>query len=357
MKSLFTVLAVLAVFQGGFSHLWGEPAGEWHTPSADGKPLKHTGTELSFPQQIGNYRLMGQFSYDAGGGFIRYENLDQRARADIFLFRAAEPVAQLDDRHRAILKEMDSVMADLQGMANQGRYKNVQLGDIASGYIPLWQQDPLPMAIREVIATRVGNSKEGLQEAVIKQWVGVTILKGFVFTIRHLRPADTGTAGEADMKSFVGSIFQIVKDPPLRADVKRMVEAYLLDPFSPASEQAAGAVLAYLKQSPFFPIHIPEHPVAVWLERCKSVAPGTEDHLLRGFMLGSAKAAFEEKDAETCLNAGARQFARVYRHLLLQNPKIALPEIEQFVAAAEKDKAAAWLKEKGADTGIQPPSR
>jgi hypothetical protein len=345
MKIVFCLISAIALLHGALFHAGAEePAGKWQAPPADGRMWKHAGTGLRFPQFIGKYRLMAEFSYDSGGVFIRYENLEQRARGDIFFFRATGPTAQLEDRHRLILKEMDTVIADLRGMANQGRYKNIQIGDVESGQIPLWQQDPLPIATRLVTCTRIANSKEGVQEAVIKQWTGISVVNGHLFTIRHMRPADTGEPGEQDMKAFVGTVFQAIKDPPLRAEVKKMIEAYLLKPLSTESDQAAGAVLAYLNQTPFFPIQIPEYPISLWLEHCKALAPGTEDHLLRAFMLGSAKAAFDDSDANACLEAGSRQFARIYRQLVQQHPKIALPQMDQFVAAAEKDQGAAWLK-------------
>jgi hypothetical protein len=124
-----------------------------------------------------------------------------------------------------------------------------------------------------------------------------------------------------------------------------MLDSYHENPFTPESEQAAAAVLAYLQQNPMLPVHVPEHPIAAWLERCKAAAPGTEDHLLRAFMLGSAKAAFDGADPAKSVNEGARQFARVYRHLVAQHPAIALPDMQPFIAAAEKGAGATWLRE------------
>lgn len=346
MKIVFRLICMLALAQGAYFHARGEePDGEWQRPPADGKPWKHPGTGLSFPQLLDGYKLVGEFTYENGGQFVRYENLGQRARADIFLFHTSEPLNKEEDLHRVILKEMDSVTADLQEMSNQGRYKNIQIGDLSGGYIPLWKQPRLPMATRVVTSTRIGNSKEGVKEAIVKQWVGITVVNGYIFTVRHMRPADGGQPGEDDMKTFANAVLQLIKDPALRAEVIKLVDAYLLDPFSTNSEEAAGAVLAYLKQAPALPIHIPEEPISAWMERCKVVAPGTEDHLLRAFMLGSAKAAFEDKGTDACIDAGSRQFARVYRHLIQQSPAIALPEIEQFVVAAEKDQGSAWLKQ------------
>ena len=322
-----------------------EPAGTWQAPASDGRAWKHDATGLAFPQQLGTYRLGGVFEYRAGGVLVRYENLEERARADVFLFKAGAALPTVEDKHRRILAEMDAVVNDFEGMVRQGRYKNLQLGELAGGELELWQQNAIPIATRTLTATRLGVSSEGAVEAVIQQWVGITVFAEHVVTIRHMRPADTGEAGQGAMKTLVGLIFQLIKDPALRAHIQQLLDAYLAKPFSADGEQAAAAVLAYLKQTPYFPINIPEKPVAEWLEHFKAVAPGTQDTLLRAFMLGSAKAAFADADAEACLKEGARHFALIYRQSVKEHPRLSRPDIESFVAAAEKGLGASWLKD------------
>ena len=320
-----------------------EPPGHWKAPSKDGRPWKHAGTGLAFPAMLGGYRLAGEFEYEKGGCFIRYENLELRTRVDIFFFPVASKAATLEEQQRLILQEMDNVTTDLQEMVKQGRYKNLSIGPLGGGAIDLWMKDDAPLAARVITATRIGQNDEGVQEAVLKQWVGITYFENHLITIRQMRPASTGDAGEEGFKNFGGMIFQIIKDPALRADISRMIDLYLADPFSEDSVQATGAVLAYLKQAPFYPISIPEYPISDWLERCKKVAPGTQDHLLSAFMLGAAKAAFAGGDSSACLNAGAKQFATIYRQLATKNPQIKLPEIDEFAVEAEQGHGGEWL--------------
>ncbi|HYF34199.1 MAG TPA: hypothetical protein VD994_02825 [Prosthecobacter sp.] len=342
MRFVLPFLCALGLILPGLGH-GADPRGEWQAPARDGSPWKHAGTGLTFPQILGDYRLSGQFTYKDGGVLLRYENADSRARADIFMFQAPA-VAQTEDKHRLLLREMDTVEADMRAMAKQGRYKNLQFTDVVGKEIDLWMRDDLPIAVRTLTATRV-HSGSTLQEAPVKQWIGITLFENHILTIRHLRPLETGDQGERDMEIFIGDIYQIIKDPSLRQEIKRLLEAYHANPFSKESEEAAAAVLAYLQQSPLLPVHVPQHPISGWLERCKAAAPGTEDHLLRAFMLGSAKAAFETPDPAKSVNEGARQFARVYRHLVQQHPSIALPDMQPFITAAEKGEGAAWLRQ------------
>lgn len=339
MKCAFFFLLFVVVL----SSYAAEPAGEWKAPARDGRPWQHAGTGLSFPQQLGGYRLAGEFTYTSGGCFIRYENLEEQARADIFFFPVKKPVTVMEEKQRLILQELDGVVADMRGMAKMGKYKNLEISDVAASGIDLWMKEDLPMAIRTINATRIGKSSEGVAEVLIKQWVAVTFLEDHLLTIRQMRPASTGDGGLEGLKNFGSMVIQVIKDPPLRADISRMIDLYMAAPFSEDSIQAQGAVLAYLKNTPFYPISIPEYPVSDWLEHCKKLAPGTQDHLLAAFMLGSAKAAFNEGDAATCMNAGAKQFAIIYRQLVAKHPDIKLAEIEAFAVDAEKGHGGDWL--------------
>ena len=343
---LLTCCALAAAWPAPGQAPNGSPAGRWQAPSPDGQPWKHPGTGLIFPQYLGDHRLAGEFAYEAGGVFLRYENVEERSRADVFLFPLASPLPDIEDQQRRILTEMDAVILDMEAMVRNGRYKNLDTGELIGGELELWQKQSLPIATRQLTATRLGIAKEGAVEAVIKLWVGITIVENHVLTIRHMRPADAGESGEQSMKSFVGLVFQIIKDPSLRSHLKELIEAYLANPLAEDGEQASAAVLAYLGQAPYYPINIPEDPIAGWLEHAEKQAPGTQDHLLRAFMLGSAKAAFAEGNALECLNSGARQFAIIYRELSRQFPAITLPEADAFVAAAEKGLGAEWLKER-----------
>jgi hypothetical protein len=342
MKCAFPVF----LFAFSLSAFAAEPAGEWKAPSKDARPWKHAGTGLSFPQMLGGYRLAGEFSYKAGGCFIRYENLEEQARADIFFFPVKTPVTVMEEKQRLILQELDGVVADMRGMEKQGRYKNLDISEVAVSGIDLWVKEDLPLAIRTIDATRIGKSSEGVAEALIKQWVAVTLLDNHILTIRQMRPASTGTSGLQGLKNFGSMVIQVIKDPALRADISRMIDLYMAAPFSDDSIQARGAVLAYLKNTPFYPISIPEYPVSDWLEHCKKLAPGTEEHLLAAFMLGSAKAAFNEGDAATCMNAGAKQFAVIYRQLVAKHPDLKTAEIEAFVADAVEGHGGDWLMAK-----------
>lgn len=321
-----------------------EPAGSWIAPDPNGRPWKHPGTGLVFPPMIGTHRLAGEFRYKEGGGsFIRYESLEERSRGDIFFFPVPGGEISLEEQQRLVLQELESVTRDLEAMTKEGRYKGLQMGEIGGGSIDLWKEVAVPMAARSCELTRVAQTDKGTEEARVKQWAGVIYYKNHLITIRQMRPVSAEDDGAAAMQAFAHQVTKIIKDPALRKGVGGLIDRYMENPLSDESVQAAAAILAYLQGNPDLPISIPEHPVQDWLGHCAKVAPGTEEHLLRAFMIGSAKAALAGGDAKACLNAGASQFARIYRELHARHPAMTLPQIDSFLAAAADGRGGEWL--------------
>ncbi|MBX7208365.1 MAG: hypothetical protein K1X78_08655 [Verrucomicrobiaceae bacterium] len=324
--------------------------GDWEKPPANGKPWKHSGTGLAFPQFLGSFRMAGEFRFKEGGGrFIRYESTEERARADIFFFPHTTSELSLENTKAAINNELEAVIAQFQERANKGRYKNVIIDGPADGEIPLWPTGSLPLSVRSLVATKLADTKEGPKEAQIKQWTGVTMLKGHLITIRYMHPTATGEQGEAALKGFAGMVFQVIKDPQLRAQVRELVQVYLADPLSAEGNQAATAVLAYIQKTPFVNVPIPVEALAPWLDVFKSNAPGSELQLLRAFALGSARAGLDEADAAACLTAGAKQFLLIYDRFIRENPLLKVPGVDELKSAVEHNDVAAFLKRRAVE--------
>ena len=348
MRTIACILAMRLLVCGGVFAADSDPddsLGSFVKPPADGKSWKHDGTGLSFPQTLGSYRMAAEFRFKEGGGvFIRYESIDDRARADIFFFPHTKSQLSREDTKAAINNELNSVVAHFQTMANAGRYKNVVTDQAADGEIPLWPEGSLPLCVRSIVAVKIADTLEGKKEAQIKQWIGVTMLKGHLVTIRYMHPTATGDQGEAALKGFAGMVFQIIKDPQLRAQIKEFVQIYLADPLSAEGNQAATAVLAYIQKTPFLNVPIPVEVLTPWLDFFKRNAPGSELQLLRAFALGSAQAALDDKDPETCLTAGAKQFLLIYDQFIRENPLLRLAGVNELKSAVEHGDVPGFLK-------------
>lgn len=321
--------------------------GTFDKPPVNGKAWKHEGTGLSFPQHLGSYKLVAQFRYKEGGGaFIRYESTEDRARSDIFFFPHTKSEMSRDDMKKAINNELDAVVANFKKMADQGRYRNVVVDQPGDGEIPLWPEGSLPLSVQSIVAMKIADTLEGKREAQIKQWTGVTMLKGHLITIRYTHPTDTGDQGEAALKGFVGTVFQVIKDPQLRAQMRDLVHLYLADPLSSEGQQAATAVLAYIQKTPFVNVPIPVEALAPWLDQFKKLAPGSEIQLLRAFAMGSAQAGLNDAEPEISLTAGAKQFLEIYNEFVRQNPLLRISGISELKSAVEHNDVAAFLRQR-----------
>lgn len=321
--------------------------GEWSAPPKDGKSWKHEATGLMFPQQLGNYRLLGEFRFkERGDLLIRYLSEPDRARADVFIFPHKPAPESLEEKRQLIRQQLGLLIANLQQMAADGRYKDVKLGERMQGELSQWQEAPLPLVTQTIDASRVVPVPGGAPEVVpVKQWVGVTFLKGCVVTIRHQRPADTGEKGETSMKLITNLLANLLKEPAMREDVRSMLRQYLADPVAPENDEAAKIVLAFIDQAPHLPVCMPQEPVSTWIDECEKQVPGARTPLLRAFILGSALAAMDEKGADVCLNDAASNLVRVYLRIQQLHPDLHQKELDGLVPAVARGQGGAYLRQ------------
>lgn len=320
--------------------------GTWAPPPADGRAWHHPETKLSFPGEVNSYLLKGVLNYaDGSGHLLRYESTGEHARADIFIFKHQGASATEEDRKHAIAQELSQVLEQLKALQDEGSYKDLKEEEALAGQIPLWKSDPVPIQVRKLSATKVVRTADRVIEAETKFWVGVTLFNGYLITLRHQRPADQGEAGEQGMKQIVEHFFQIIRDPALRVEIQPKLAEYLASPLSDAGGEAATILLGYLKETAL-PISVPAPPVTTWAEVAEKTVPGAGTHLLRGFVLGSAKAAFEDKGATECLQAATAQLSLIYRELLKQYPGLKTSDLDALAAAADKGQGALWLGKK-----------
>jgi len=352
MRSFFALLAIVLISGSAVAQLAPllpqSDQGTWQAPPSGGRAWRHAATGLTFPNELDTYLLKGILDYKDDDGFLlRFDSPEERARADIFIFKHDGASATPTDREAAIAQEMAHVRDNLRQMELDGDYKEVHQDEVLKGKIPLWKTDPAPILVHTLSATKILKGVDGAAEGPVKIWIGVTFYEGYLVTLRHVRPADTGEGGEVGMKQLVERFFQTVRDPALRVEMEPMLKEYFADPFSEAGEQAATVLLGYLKETAL-PISMPAPPITSWAEAAEKSVPGTGTQLLRAFVLGSAKAAFEDKDAADCLNAATVQFVHIYREIKKRFPGLQTPEIEELSKAVDDGKGGVWLMQKSA---------
>ena len=148
------------------------------------------------------------------------------------------------------------------------------------------------------------------------------------------------------MKRFVDGIFQIVKDPPLRADIMPAIHTYLVDPFSEEGHESANLVLQYLDNSPMVPVLRPAEPVTTWTDQAEKMVTGSGSQLLRAYVIGGASAALQGKDASHALTVAAQQMIRIYLKMKEKYPSFVHPALEQLKEAVHLGEGSEFLRER-----------
>lgn len=309
--------------------------------------MLHEPTGLAFPPKVGGYDLTGIFDFSSEEGmFVRYTSPQARSRADVFLFPTEDKDMPLAARQRAIMSEIDAVILKLGDMAESGDYKDIKPGELRVGEIDVWQSDPLPIGSREVNATKIGDLEDGVEEAGIVFWIGSTIYRDYIITIRHVRPQRTGEAGKESMDAFVGDVLKVIKDPSVRDEVRNRLKAYAAEPLGPSAVEHTLLVLTYLNESATIKTLVPAPPLTTWLEACEQASPGSADVLQHAFVMGNARRVIEapESSLDDRLESACAQLIDVYQRLEKRGPSIRQPQLEALAEAVGAKSAAEWLK-------------
>lgn len=329
--------------------------GQWHPPPADRPVWESKATGLRFPATFGEYVMQGVFDFqdEPGSHIVRYHNAQSRARGDIFI-RAQQPKpADKEAVEAAIHATLIQAVDDLVSMAEQGRYDDLKDDGPLEGVIELWKRDPLPLKIQQISATRIGQGEKKDERVPLKLWYGCTVFEGHVILIRHMRPAETAEKGDNDMKFYVDAILRVIKDPPLRPEMRAAMEAFMRAPLTESGQEAAKIVLGYLDNSPMVPVLVPAAPVTTWADEMEKLVPNSGSQILRAFVISGALGALDGKDNRSCLTLAAQQVVRIYLEIQRLQPTVRHGGLEQLAHMVERGEAAAWLEKQLAEAAAR----
>jgi hypothetical protein len=308
--------------------------GAWSVIKNEEGYYRHLGTGLNVPVKLGAYQLKGEYRFKDGDRFIRFENLETRARADLFFFERKEIPQEKELQLLYQKNELLSITKKLEDMVAEGKYRDIQTKDFKLQSIELWNQPALNLLSQELTVKRV--MKAEFKEALLEQWNGTVIMKKFVLTLRHLQP-EGGDAKARD--EWIGGILQALKDPALRLEMVKLGQQYLEDPLSEEGEACAAAVLMYLEKNPNRSVLVPQEPLTSWLNQVEKQQAGYELHLLRAFMIGAAVPAIENQSVEICSQQAAKQLVKVYELLKKQNASFDLAALNEFSVKEREGRA------------------
>ncbi len=329
--------------------------GQWNPPPADRPVWESQATALRFPVTFSHYVMQGVFDFkdEPGSHIVRYESATTRARGDIFIRHQDPPPKGREAVEATIHATLSQAVDDLFGMAEQGRYDDLKDEGPLEGNIELWKQDPLPLMIQKLAATRRGQGERKDEKVPLKLWYGCTVYAGHAILIRHMRPAEEGEKGDNDMKFFVDAILRVLKDPPLRPEMRAAMEAFVREPLTESGQEAAKIVLGYLDNSPMVPVLVPAAPLTIWADEMEKSVPNSGSQLLRAYVISGALAAIDGKDNRSCLTLACQQVVRIYLEIQRLNPAVRHNGLEQLARMVERGEAAAWLEKQISDAAAK----
>ena len=328
-----------------------ETGGKWNPPPVNQPAWTHAATALRFPVSFTDYAMQGVMDFEGkpGDHLVRYENAALQARGDVFV-QKKEPAPKDNEAVLAAIHEtLIQAVDDLVGMAEAGRYDELKDEGSLEGKIDLWKSDPIPLLVQKLAATRIEKKDDKEVKVPLKIWYGSTVFQGHVILIRHMRAAESGDKGEADMKAFVESMTRILKDPSLREEVRPAMETYVKNPLTKEGQEAAKIVLGYLDNSPMVPVLVPQPPLTTWADEMEKIVPNSGSQMLRAYVVSGALAALDDKDSRSCLTLACQQVVRVYLEIQRLKPTVRHPGLEDMARAVERGEVAGWFEKQIAD--------
>jgi hypothetical protein len=334
-----------------------EEGGKWNLPPAELPAWTHAATALRFPVVFNDYVMQGVMDFAAAPGdhLVRYLNAEMQARGDIFVQKldAASAPKDKESKLKVINQTLNQAVGDLMGMAEAGRYDELIDDGPLEGRIEVWKADPLPLRAQQLSAIRIEKQADKEIRVPLKIWYGCTVFAGHVILMRHMRPAEKGEKGVADMKSFVESMTRILKDPSLRQEVRPAMELYVQKPLTKEGQEAAKIVLGYLENSPMVPVLVPQPPLTTWAAEMEKIVPNSGSQMLRAYVISGALAALNDKDSRRCLTLACQQVVRVYLEIKRLKPTVWHEGLEDMTKAVERGEVATWFEKQLAEAAAK----
>lgn len=323
------------------------PPGEHLKFSTDGSPWKHPDTDLRFPQKMGEFELTQGFkAKDKEGGIaLTYVNKASDIKADLLLTPCPKEKAISPDIMPHVEEQLRQMARELRQLASTQGYKEVEenRGKIERGQIDLWELGIIPIAQAKMEFSSSDPSKAE-SHPPLSQWLIVTLYQDSWIQTSILMPVSKGAEGEKLRGDFLMKLVQVIREPSLFAELGAICEKYLKDPLSDESRAGADSLWRFSQESPVLEITLPGEALTPALNQLATVAPGSEQDVLRAYLIGAGAKTLLEESIDARLAEGARLMTVVYDMLKKKDSKVNSSVLEELKKAVAENKAADWLR-------------
>ncbi|HYF33786.1 MAG TPA: hypothetical protein VD994_00740 [Prosthecobacter sp.] len=320
-------------------------------PPAPNEPWLHGKTGLRFPHELAGMTCENGFDYGdvPSGESLRYVNRDLRIRADVYVFPCPHPLDTPAAVKEATRIEAQNVLAGLEEMAKRGLYSHIRQNTATYKEVDLYPESAGKSGWLEFTVNAVIHEKSpaGDSEQDILSYGGIGVFRDHFVKVRCTVPAENNKEVEKQISDFVGAVrFCTFMEPGLRAEMRRHIRAYRVDPFSDAARDAVGAMVFYAEETPtlFFSV---SGKVATLGGSLKPSVADADKEFMGAFFIGAVDAGVREPPPKTVdlEQGGAEEMVRLYERLKKNSPKLQSNEMDVFVKATKAGKGGEWLRD------------
>ncbi len=322
-----------------------EKLGDWLTLSPDGRPYKHEGTDLSWPQHLGDFVLRVGFrdKRTSAGISLSYLNEKKDIRSDILIYPTPTRVPPDDTVVTVMQAELEKLMADLQPNAVANGYRTTDEGSLEVRSIPLWQLGEIPMLIQQMTLGPADPAKAN-EHPPLKHWLGLILYQDHYVHLSIIMRETQFQADAAIRNTFINAFLQCIREPAIIPEMLKLCHLYLSAPLTDKSRSTADSLLAFTKDSPNYEVSFPGEAFTPALDAMKAKANGLELDLLRAYIVGACVVNLQGGSNDEMIEEGSRVMTLVYEQLKEKKSAPSIPFLEELTAAAAKERAAAFLK-------------
>lgn len=320
--------------------------GAWVNLPKDGTPWKHPGTDLIFPQLMGDFSLNGGYldKLPGAGVAITYSHPKLPLKADIVIAPCREQLAKTPDVMKVARDNLEKLAADLLALSKAQGYTEAQRSPIDEQRLPLWETSDIPFVSQTV--ELAPSSPAGAKLSSLNQWLAVLIYKDHFVQINVIMPSAVITSNKADADQLITNILQCIRYPTLKPQMLEVCRTYAAVPLTDDGRKAADALLAFSKESPVFEIIFPGEALTSFLDEIGKQSQTTSLDFLRAFIVGSGVVTLQNGMADESLEEGARMMIVLRDMLKEKSTPVESTFLDDLAKASSEQKAAAFLRQR-----------
>lgn len=289
----------------------------------------HDQTGIILPHKIADHKFKGKDVYEEEGLGEAVSYGHESATATIYIYDYNRNDIKDDSKHSLIMEELSNTTMALKKLQEMGTYEDVKISKEGrvSGKNGQFVFISIPVTYNAVKSSRTG---EKIPPQAVSSMISIGIYKNHFIKIRysfpHIKQEDLKKKYE-QRDAFINEIIKLVLDVDIRGQMKKVISAYLKDPYNEEIKKALKVVVVFVKKSPLIEITIGTDIIS--LLNIKDY-PYWKD-LLESYIIGQTIYQLSNDHYEHNHKAGLDQVLKDYILLKNKNQNAELQPLEELL--------------------------